>query len=84
MARPAWVNPRTQSRIPVSAVVAEIAISVGTNGSALPRCWISVATSAARTTEMELSGPATANGSELRQATIEPPTAAERKVTATP
>ena len=36
------------------------------------------------TTEMELSGPATANGSELRNATIEPPMAADRKLTAMP
>ena len=45
---------------------------------------MSVATSAASTTEMELSGPATANGSELRNATITPPTAADRNVTAMP
>ncbi len=45
---------------------------------------MSVATRAARTTEMELSGPATAKGRELRQATIEPPIAADKKVTVTP
>ena len=84
IARPACVNPRMHRRSPVSAVAAEIAMRVGTRGSTLPRRWITVATRAASTTEMELSGPATANGSELRQATIEPPMAAERNVTATP
>jgi hypothetical protein len=39
---------------------------------------------AAMTTETELSGPAMAKGSELRNATIDPPMAADRKVTATP
>ena len=43
-----------------------------------------VATNAARTTEIELSGPATAKGSELRNATIAPPTPADRNVTAMP
>jgi len=42
------------------------------------------ATKAARTTDIELSGPATAKGSELRTATIAPPTAADRNVTAMP
>ena len=36
------------------------------------------------TTEIELSGPATANGSELRNATNAPPTAADMNVTAMP
>ena len=45
---------------------------------------MSVATMAAMTTEIELSGPATANGSELRNATIAPPMAADKNVTATP
>ena len=87
MARPAWVNPRMQSKSPVSAVVSDIAISVGASRSALPR---DSALDDGRdqrppmTTEMELSGPATAKGSELRQATIVPPTAADKKVTAMP
>ena len=46
--------------------------------------WTTVATMAAMTTEMELSGPATAKGSELRSATTAPPIAADRNVTATP
>jgi hypothetical protein len=44
----------------------------------------SVATMAAMMTEMELSGAATAKNSELRNATIAPATAADRKVSDTP
>ena len=87
MARPACVKPSTQSNAPVSAVVSDIAISVGARRSVLPvatRRWTTVATKAAKTTEIELSGPATAKGNELRSATIEPPTAADRNVTAMP
>ena len=42
------------------------------------------ATRAATTAEVEKSGPAMANGSELRQATTAEATAADRKVTAMP
>ncbi len=87
MARPAWVNPSTQSSNPVSAVVNDMAIRVGASRSVPPYAtsrWTRVATIAAMTTEMELSGPATAKGSELRNATIDPPTAADKNVTATP
>ena len=87
MARPAWVNPSTQSSSPVSAVASAMAISAGSSRSLLPlatKCCTSVATKAARTTEIELSGPATAKGSELRIATIAPPTAADKNVTAMP
>ena len=76
-----------QSNSPVNAVASAMAIKAGSSRSVPPaatRCCTSVATNAARTTEMELSGPATANGSELRSATIEPPMAADRNVTAMP
>jgi hypothetical protein len=63
-------------------------MSVGWRRSALPPWatmrWPTVATIAAITTEIELSGPATAKGSELRSATTVPPTAADRKVPAIP
>ena len=42
------------------------------------------ATNAAMTAEVELSGPAIANGSELRSPMTKPAIAAERNVTATP
>ena len=42
------------------------------------------ATSVAVTAEVEVSGPAIANGNELRSATTAAATAADRKVMATP
>jgi hypothetical protein len=64
-----------------------MAMSAGASNSVLPaatsRCT-TVATSAAMTTEIELSGPATANGNEERSATIDPPMAADKNVTAMP
>jgi hypothetical protein len=87
IARAALVNPSTQSNNPVIAVAKDIAISAGPSASALPlatsRC-ITVATNAAITTEMELSGPATANVKELRKATIAPAIRADRKLTEMP
>ncbi len=87
MARPAWVKPSTHIKSPVSAVASAMAMMAGASRSVSPpaatRCS-TVATSAAMTTEIELSGPATANGSELRNATNAPPTAADMNVTAMP
>ena len=71
----------------MSPVVSAIAMITGPRRSGLPAArsrWTTVVTSAAMTTEIELSGPATAKGSELRNATIAPPSAADRNVTATP
>ncbi len=87
IARPACVKPSTQSSNPVSAVVSDRAISVGASRSVPPEAmtrWITLATSAASTTEVELSGPATAKDSELRSATITPAIAADKNVTAMP
>ena len=73
IARPACVNPRMQSTSPVNAVASDMTMSVGSRRSALPPWatmrWTTVATMAAMTTEIELSGPAMAKGSELRSAT---------------
>ena len=87
MARPARVIPRIHNTMPVAAVVSAMTMSVASSTSLWPPAAmrrISVATIAAMMTEMELSGPATAKNSELRDATTAPATAADRKVTDTP
>ncbi len=87
MARPARNIPRPLSRNPVRPVANTITINVGASRSTSPaasrRCAI-VASSAATTAEVEESGPAIVKGSELRQVTIAPATAADMNVTATP
>ena len=88
IARPARVKPSMQSSTPVIAVASAIAISVGTRRSVVrpsaARRWIMAATSAAMMAEVPLSGPATANGSELRSATTAAATVADMNVSATP
>ena len=87
MARPARMMPRPHSNSPVMPVASAITISVGASSrvspAAMRRCAIA-ATSAAITAEVDESGPAMAKGSELRQATMAPATAAVKKVTAMP
>jgi hypothetical protein len=73
--------------MPVRAVASDTTINIGSSRPAPPRETMrctTVATFAAMTTEVELSGPATANGRELRHATIAPPTAADKNIAATP
>ena len=81
------MNPSTQSNSPVIAVARVIVIKVGRSRSVLPlatRRAAMAATRVAVTAEVEVSGPAMANGSELRHATTAAPMAADRNVMAMP
>src|SRR5262249_42874256 len=85
---PARVKPSRQSNSPVMAVVSAIKISAGSSRwlpfpDATRRSAIA-ATSVAVIADVEVSGPAIANGNELRHATTAAATPAVRKVTATP
>src|SRR5262249_4576442 len=85
--RPVLDNPRRQSTMPVAAVASAITIKTGGSKLVFPpatSCAAMAAASVAVTAEVDVSGPAIANGSELRNAVTAAATAADRKVTAMP
>jgi hypothetical protein len=88
MAPPARASPSPQSRTPVSPVTTANTIMTGASKSSGAPCAISrsinAATRAAVTAAVAPSGPAMANGSELRNATTAEAIAVVRKVAAMP
>ncbi|MGY4220824.1 hypothetical protein ACVMFB_007323 [Bradyrhizobium sp. USDA 4522] len=88
MARPNRVSPRQHSTMPVTMVESPSVISTGASSSAVGLAALTRSTSEAIripvTAAVEVSGPATAKGSELPSAIKVASTAEEMNVAATP
>src|SRR5262245_5679986 len=82
MARPVLDNPRRQSTMPVAAVASAITIKTGGSKLVFPAatsCAAMAAASVAVTAEVDVSGPAIANASELRNAVTAAAMAADKR-----